>query len=292
MSYALKNRSLLSLDELSARDVGLLLDLARSLKRDKAEGHDQQRLRGLHIAALVAADAAEPDDPLETAASEEGAMVVRIGAREARLSATQEEHGLPGLLGRLYDAIEVRGMTPTRLREFAGQCSVPVYRQVSHATNPTRVVADLMTMQEQAGKPLADIALAWLGDPRGERAATLLHGALLMGLDIRVAAPPEMWPSEATRERMQGLAQTHAAHLRFQPSASAALAGCDFCYCDRQALPLRSARAEPTLRGVRGTSTFASGHDADGVDAIDTMHHSQNENRHHAIKALLVATLA
>ena len=38
MSYNLKNRGLLSLDELSARDIAFLLEMAHELKRMRDEG--------------------------------------------------------------------------------------------------------------------------------------------------------------------------------------------------------------------------------------------------------------
>lgn len=278
--YALKNRSLLSLDELSARDVELLLELARSLKRDNAEGHEQQLLRGLHIATLTAPDAAPGGDCLESAATQQGAMVVRIGQEPARQLGKGDRRELPGLLGRLYDAVEVRGMTRARLHDFASRCNVPVYRDLSHAAHPARVVADLMTMQERAAKRLEHIAVAWLGDPRSEQGETLMHGALLMGLDLRLVAPRESWPTEEAIAGLQALARSHGSHLSLHESASAALDGCDFCYGDRHAMPLRSARTEPTLLHVNGGGN---------LDAVRDPAHA---NQLHAVKAMLVATLA
>jgi ornithine carbamoyltransferase len=278
--YALKNRSLLSLDELSARDVELLLDLARTLKRDNAEGHEQQMLRGLHIATLTATDSKPGGDCLEAAAAQQGAMVVRIGQQPARQLGSGDRHELPGLLARLYDAIEVRGMTRARLNDFASHCSVPVYRDLSHGAHPARVVADLMTMRECAEKPLEQISVAWLGDPRSERGETLMHGALLMGLDLRLVAPRDSWPTEAAIERLQALARSHGSRLSLHESPAAALDGCDFCYGDRHAMPLRSTRSEPTLLHVNGGGN------------LDTVRDPVQANQLHAVKAMLVATLA
>ena len=280
MPYALKNRSLLTLDELSARDVELLLELARSLKRDQNEGLERQRLRGLHIAMLTEADAPPAGDPVEAAATEQGAMVVHIGPRDAhRSAAAGDGQELARLLGRLYDAIEVRGMVQPRLREFARHCSVPVYRNFSHATHPARIVADLMTMQELAAKPLARIALAWLGDPRGEQGTALVQGALLMGLDLRIAAPRDCWPWGARLERLQRMAQAHGARLSWHESAPPALAGSDFRYGDPGSPPPRPAGGEPVLQAVKV------------VEGVDTLQRRRRENRVHTIKAMLVATL-
>lgn len=277
---ALKNRSLLSLDELSARDVELLLGMARSLKRANAEGHEQPLLRGLHIATLTATATAPGTDCLEAAATQQGAMVVRIGQGPAQQLGSSDRRELPGLLARLYDAVEVRGMTRTHLRDFASHCTVPVYRDLSHAAHPARVVADLMTMQERAAKQLEHISVAWLGEPRSEPGQTLMHGALLMGLDLRLVAHRESWPTEKAIARLQALARTNGSHLSLHDSASAALDGCDFCYGDRHTMPLRSARVEPMLLRVN-----SGGH-------LHAVHDPAQMNHLHAVKAMLVATLA
>lgn len=270
--YALKNRSLLSLDDLSARDLVLLLTLAHALKREHREGREQQHLRGLHIATLAAAGTAPADDPLETAAAEQGALVVHLGPQSPPQPGHGDRHELPGLLGRLYDAVEVRGMPRAALREFASRCSVPVYRDLGDAAHPARVIADLMSMQEQTGKPLERSAVAWLGDAHSERGEALMQGALLMGMDLHIAAVGPSWPDGNRLAHMRALALAHGARLSLHESDAEALRGCDFGYDDRQAMPLRPGPANPPLLHGRDT-------------ALDA-------NRVHAVKALLVATLA
>ncbi len=272
--YALKNRSLLSLDDLSARDVELLLEIACDIKRDATAGREHQWLRGLHIATLAANDAARPGDPLEAAATQQGAIVVRIGPQAAQ-SANGHGHELPGLLGRLYDAIEVRGMTRPRLRDFASRCRVPVYRDLGHAAHPARVIADLMSMQEQAGQALGRSTLTWLGGARSERGQALMHGAVLMGAAVRISTAGQRRPGGAWLAHLQRLAQARGARVSLHDSDDDALLGCDFHCNDRQAKPLRSEPTEPAAPRFDGKGRA----EPDG-------------NRLHAVKALLVATLA
>ena len=51
MSYNLKNRNLLSLDELSVRDIHFLLELAHELKRTKNAGTEQPQPSSLDALA-------------------------------------------------------------------------------------------------------------------------------------------------------------------------------------------------------------------------------------------------
>jgi len=283
MPYALNSRSLLTLDELSARDIDLLIELAHDLKRERTQGNERQQLRGFHIATLASAEAPSSDTALETAAIEQGAMVVRIGPHEASDDVNGDTDDLPRLLGRLYDAIEVRGMPPARLREFALHCGVPVYSDVDHSAHPTRLVADLMTIQEHSGKPLAQTTVAWLGDARGEDGATLLPGALLMGMDVRIAAAREALPSGAWLARLKDIASASQARLTLLDSTPEAMTGADFCYAEDERRPLCCGCARPVLQPLRATASTTVG---DGF----RLHAAAN--RVHAIKAMLVATLA
>ena len=52
MPINLKGRSILTLDELSAAEIRLLLRLAADLKAAKSSGTEQQRLKGKNIALI------------------------------------------------------------------------------------------------------------------------------------------------------------------------------------------------------------------------------------------------
>jgi len=51
-------------------------------------------------------------------------------------------------------------------------------------------LADILTMREHRGKPLAQGAFAFLGDGRNNVANSLLVAAAKMGMDCRIVAPP------------------------------------------------------------------------------------------------------
>ncbi len=277
---ALKNRSLLSLAELSARDVEQLLALAASLKRAKIAGSEHQMLRGMHIAALGRDRSAGDEDPLEIAAFDQGAQVVHVDSEQARRDGASDGIDIATLFGRLYDAVEVRAMPRAQLRDFARRCPVPVYSDLGHGVHPVRVIADLMTMRELSTRPLTAIGLTLIGDPRGTRHAPLVHIALQMGLDLRIAAPREHWPTGPKCERLRRLAAAHGGRLSFHDAPQSALAGSDFCYRTATDVTARPASGDPELQDARGAG--------EGQD----VRVEQQANRVHAAKALLVATLA
>jgi len=332
MSYNLHNRSLLSLDELSARDLNYLLGMAHELKRAKAAGTEQPQLRGKNIALLFEKASTRTRCAFEVAAFDQGANVSFIGPGDSQLGEKESVKDTARVLGRLYDAIEYRGFAQAIVKELAEYAGVPVYNGLTNEFHPTQILADFMTMQEHCSRPLSEMRLAYLGDARYNMGDTLLQGAALMGMDLRIGAPPALWPSNALIQAAQAKARDTGARLNFCESAIEAVRDADFVYTDvwvsmgepdavwdeRIALlrpyqvnaALMKATGNPAVkfmhclpalhdRSTRKGGEICRKHDMDGLEVTDEVFESpasvvwdQAENRLHTIKALLVATLA
>jgi ornithine carbamoyltransferase len=332
MSYNLKNRSLLSLDELSARDINFLLEMAHELKRAKNAGTEQPQLRGKNIALLFEKASTRTRCAFEVAAYDQGAHVSFIGPGDSQLGEKESVKDTARVLGRLYDAIEYRGFEQATVRELAEHAGVPVYNGLTNQFHPTQILADYMTMQEHCPKALAQMRLAYLGDARYNIGDSLLQGAALMGMDFCIGAPHALWPPQDLIEASQRRARASGARLRFAESAQDAVLGVDFVYTDvwvsmgepeavwaERIAMLKPYQVNAALMvasgnpGVKFLHCLPSLHDRhtrkgeeiyrkfgmDGLEVTDEVFESpasvvwdQAENRLHTIKALLVATLA
>lgn len=334
MNTALKNRSLLALDELSASDVHCLLDMAGELKRQQRAGTEQPQLRDKNIALLSDTLPARAPGAFETAARHQGAHMAYVGADDAQSLA--DRHGMRDtarVFGRLYDAIEYRGSDLRIVSELAAHAGVPVWHDMAQPQHPTQALADCMTMQESCpGRTLALMRVACLGDARRPNAEALLHTAALLGMDLRVGAPPALWPAQARIDDARAQAAKSGAKLRFTASADEAVRGVDFICSDHWGAPedldaawaeriaqltpyrvsaaLLAASGNPAvkfLHGLPSPQALAARKDSAlfrrfGVDALEVTDEvlasaasavaAQDGNRLHAIKALLVATLA
>jgi ornithine carbamoyltransferase len=332
MSYALKHRSLLSLDGFSARDVSFLLELASDLKRVKANGIEHPQLRGKNIALLFEKASTRTRCAFEVAAFDQGAHVSFIGPGDSQLGEKESVKDTARVLGRLYDAIEYRGFEQSTVQALAQWSGVPVYNGLTNQFHPTQILADYLTMQEHCAKPLAKMRLAYLGDARYNMGDSLLQGAALMGLDFRIAAPRNLWPPQALIDTSQSKARSSGALLTFTESPQDAVEGVDFIYTDvwvsmgepdavwaERIAQLRPYQVNADLMKSSGNADVKflhclpalhdrqtrKGEDIfkkfgmDGLEVTDEVFEStaslvwdQAENRLHTIKALLVATLA
>jgi ornithine carbamoyltransferase len=332
MSYRLKNRSLLSLDGLSADDVTLLLDMARDLKHAKRTGAEAQQLRGKNIALLFEKASTRTRCAFEVAAFDQGAHVSFIGPGDSQLGEKESVKDTARVLGRLYDAIEYRGFEQSTVQELARWSGVPVYNGLTNQFHPTQILADYLTMQEHCSKPLQQMKLAYLGDARYNMGDSLLQGAALMGLDFRIAAPRSLWPPQALIQESQRKAQRSGARLLLTEDPQEAVQGTDFIYTDvwvsmgepdavwaERIAQLRPYQVNTALMQgcgnpqVKFLHCLPALHDRqthkgedifqkfgmDGLEVTSEVFESpasvvwdQAENRLHTIKALLVATLA
>jgi ornithine carbamoyltransferase len=331
MAYNLKNRSLLSLDELNARDIQHLLEMSHELKRAKAAGTEQPTLRGRNIALIFEKSSTRTRCAFEVAAHDQGAHVSFIGPGDSQLGEKESVKDTARVLGRLYDAIEYRGFAQQTVKDLAAHAGVPVYNGLTNEFHPTQILADLMTMQEHCDKPLREMRVAYLGDARYNMGDSLLQGAALMGMDLRIAAPRALWPAPEIQAQCEALARVSGAKLTLTEAPLQAVEGVDFVYTDvwvsmgepEAAWAERIALLRPYQ--VNARLMAAAGHAAvrfmhclpayhnretrrgeeifqrfglDGMEVTDEVFESpasivwdQAENRMHTIKALLVATL-
>src|SRR6516165_10646864 len=172
----LHGRSLLALKDFSREEIVYLLDLAADLKAAKREGREEQKLRGKNIALIFEKDSTRTRSAFEVASFDQGAHVT--------------------FLGRMYDAIEYRGFAETTAEDLARWSGVPVYNGLTDEWHPTQILADFLTMREHLDKPFDEMVFCYLGDARFNMADSYLVGGAKLGMDVRIASPESLWPSE------------------------------------------------------------------------------------------------
>lgn len=95
-----------------------------------------------------------------------------------------------------------------------------------------RVLADILTVTDHCGKPLPEVPLCYLGDGRNNTASSLLVTGALLGMDIRICAPPLFQPSGEVRRAGQRLARDSGARVTVTGDVAEAVAAADFLYTD------------------------------------------------------------
>ncbi len=232
MAFNNRNRSLLSLVHHTDRDLLYLLDLSRDLKRAKYSGARRNSLAGRNIALIFEKSSTRTRCAFEVAAHDEGAHVTYIDPTSSQIGHKESMKDTARVLGRMYDAIEYRGAGQEIVEELADYAGVPVFNGLTDEFHPTQMLADVLTMTEHCPKPLHDIAYAFVGDGRNNVANSLLLVGAKLGMDVRIGAPRQLWPTDEHVAMCREFAVASGARIAITDDPKEAVAGVDFIYTD------------------------------------------------------------
>jgi ornithine carbamoyltransferase len=228
----LHGRHFLTLADYSADEIRYLIGLAAQLKEAKREGREERKLVGKEIVLIFEKDSTRTRCAFEVAAYDQGAHVTFIGPTGSHMGHKETVKDTARVLGRMYDAIEYRGFGENIADELAEWAGVPVYNGLTDEWHPTQILADFLTMTEHVPKPLEEVVFCYLGDARFNMADTYLVGAAKLGMDVRIASPQELWPSDEFTSLAHELAEESGASVMITEDVPQAVKGCDVLLTD------------------------------------------------------------
>jgi len=331
MAFNLRNRHFLKEIDFTPQEFRHLVDLAAQLKAAKYAGTEQPRLKGKNIALIFAKTSTRTRCAFEVAAHDQGASTTYLDPAGSQMGHKESVKDTARVLGRMFDGIEYRGDGQEIVEELAAHAGVPVWNGLTDEWHPTQMLADVLTIREHSTKPLNETTLVYLGDARSNMGNSLLVTGALLGMDIRIVAPAQLWPSEEVQKAAHSLAEASGALITLTEDVAAGVAGADFLYTDvwvsmgepKEVWAERIALLKPyqvSMDTVRATGNPAvkflhclpAYHDLgteigrqmfeltgmselECTDELFESTHSvvfdQAENRLHTIKAVMVATL-
>jgi ornithine carbamoyltransferase len=232
MSFNLRNRSLLTVQDYSPREFRYLLDLARDLKRAKYARTEQRHLDGKEICLIFEKTSTRTRCAFEVACHDQGAHVTYLDPAGSQIGHKESFKDTARVLGRMYDAIEYRGSAQEGVEQLAKYAGVPVYNGLTDEYHPTQMLADVMTMREHSDRPITAIKYAYVGDTRSNMGHSLMIVGSLLGMDVRICGPKQLWPSAEYRKLADDLAAKSGAKLLITDDPSAAVKDVDFIHTD------------------------------------------------------------
>jgi ornithine carbamoyltransferase len=296
-------RSFLTGAELSAGELGQLLDRALELK---AAPLSSDALEGRSVALVFEKPSTRTRLSFEVGVDELGGHPVILRSDELQLSRGEAVRDTALVLSRHVAAVGVRTGPHEMLEELAEHASIPVINMLTALHHPCQALADLLTLREAYGS-LAGLRLAYVGDGNNIARSLAILGTLA-GLDVAVASPPGY-----TLEHDLALAEEATGTLTLHTDPREAVAGACAVYTDvwvsmgdeQTAAERRSAladyRVDDALLDAAADGAFAMhdlpAHPGEEITAELLYGERQRiwdqaENRRHAQKALLELLLA
>lgn len=312
---SLRGRDLLSAADLTAAEVDRIFDRARDLK---AEDHARREtggpvttpLAGRTLAMLFQKPSLRTRVTFEAGMNQLGGHAVYL-TEDVVMGARESVRDVARNLERFVDAIVARTGPHEVVVELAAQASVPVINGLTLREHPCQALADIFTLRERYGD-LRGRILAFVGDGNNVYHSLALLGATL-GMEVRLAHPPDYGPNARIVERARELAGSTGGRLAFGADPTEMVRGADVVYTDAWTSMGQEAQAEARRDAFARYRVDDALLDAAGPDAV-AMHclpahrgeeitsavmdgprsiiWEQSENRLHIQKALLVEVLA
>jgi len=232
MQMNLKNRSFLKLLDYTTEEIQYLIDFAITLKSDKKDGTEEQKLKGKNIALIFEKSSTRTRCAFEVAALDQGAHVTYLGPSGSQIGHKESMKDTARVLGRMYDGIEYRGFGQKIVEELAEFSGVPVWNGLTDEFHPTQILADFMTMLEHSDKKLSEISFCYLGDAKNNVGNSLLVGGVKMGMDVRLCAPINNLPDDELVNSCKEIAKETGAKITLTENVGEAVKGVDFLYTD------------------------------------------------------------
>ena len=234
-----------------------------------------------------------------------GAHPVVLKNEEVGLGGRESVEDVARTLDRYLDALAFRVFDHGHLVTVAEHAAAPVINLLSDIEHPCQAIADLMTICEH-GDP-EGATLAYIGDGNNV-CHSLMVGAAMVGMEVRVATPAGFEPSDT-----YVAAASKYSKVEITNDASRAVEGADVVYTDVWASMGQEDERAARLRSFAGFSVdealFAQAADDAVFLHCLPAHHGeeltagvaehersrifdQAENRLHSFKAILLNSLA
>ena len=178
------NRHFLDLSAVSAADLRIMMDAARSAKTaTKAD----RPLEGKMLAMIFEKPSTRTRVSFDVGMRQLGGETLFLSGTEMQLGRAETIADTAKVLSRYVDLIMIRTLDHSRMLELAEHATVPVINALTDDTHPCQIMADILTFEEHRG-PIKGKTLAWTGDGNNVL-HSLIEGAAQFGYRMQIATP-------------------------------------------------------------------------------------------------------
>jgi len=189
-------RSFLEIDDLSPTELSEVLALAN-------DPSPPQVLAGAGAGLVFEKPSVRTRNSMEMAVVQLGGHPVSIRGDEVGIDTRETAEDLIRVLAGYYKVVALRVFDHKVLDRMVAQAVVPVVNLLSDEAHPMQALADLMTIHQEFGR-FEGVTLTYVGDANNVWRSLALACAMV-GINSRVACPPDFAPSETDLDRIRSL---------------------------------------------------------------------------------------
>lgn len=229
MTSVFQGRSFLAIKDFSKEEIEYLIDFAEHLKDLKKKGISHHYLEGKNIALLFEKTSTRTRSAFTTAAVDLGAHPEFLGKSDIQFGKKENLRDTATVLGSMFDGIEFRGFSQKTVEDLAKYSGVPVWNGLTDQSHPTQMLADYMTLKEEFGR-LEGLKLVYCGTGKNNVANSLLITGAILGVNVTIATPKELYPTEEVVNLAKQFAAKSGAEVTITDDVNNAVKGANALY--------------------------------------------------------------
>jgi ornithine carbamoyltransferase len=241
-------QDLLTAGALPHASLAALLELAAEIDADP--GGRRDTLDGAPLACFFDPPTTGMTVAVAVAASRLGMVPVELPRAELLAGAGEPLADTVRTFSAAAMALFVHGVDQSALRRVAAAASVPVLNGLSDEHRPCQALADLLALRKRFGA-LEGLVVAFVGDGSDPIAHSLLEAGALAAMDVRVACPPDLRPSDLVLPGAEAFADLHGGRVSVTEDPESAVAGADVVYTGPWVPPGREAERQERVERLR-----------------------------------------
>ena len=215
-----RDRHFLSLADWEPVALEEVLDAAGELEdpgRRGGDGDGRRPLEGRTLGMIFAKSSTRTRVSFEAGMFQLGGHALFLSARDIQLGRGEPIADTARVLSRYVDGVMIRTFAQADVEEMARHAGIPVINGLTDLLHPCQVLADLLTVQQEFGRTLDGIRVAWIGDGNN-MANSWLNAARRFGIRLSLACPEGYDPD---REILEAASREGEVELVRDPAEAA-----------------------------------------------------------------------
>lgn len=223
-------RDFLAIHDLAVKEIEHLLIRAKELKSLQKKGIEQPLLKGKTLGLLFEKQSTRTRVSFEVAIYQLGGYSLYLSPAQIQMGRGEEIRDTAKVFSRYIDAVVIRTFSHEIIEEWARYSDIPVINGLTDLHHPCQVISDMLTILEKKGR-ISGISLAYIGDGNNVT-HSLIEGAALTGMEIRIASPVGYEPDEVIMDNAKRLAKETGGIIKVMQDPFKAAEGADVIYTD------------------------------------------------------------
>ena len=203
------NKKLVSIEELDAREIKKLVNLAKKFKTNNKIS--TKTIRNKTLALIFQKPSTRTRLSFEVAMRELGGNSIFLSYADLQLSRGELIKDTSKTLSQYVDIVVIRTFNNSDILEFAENSSIPVINALSNTNHPCQALSDIQTIIENK-KNIQNLNISWIGDSNNVFNDFMI-ASLKLGANFSVSCPKRYFPNKRILKLAKEIADNNGSKL-------------------------------------------------------------------------------